>query len=639
MNWRKLYKDKELTAEQAISLITPGDRLFIHSGCSEPQMLTDELIKQHKLLHDIEINHFLSISRDMPLENKPEDLFRVNTFFMTQDRLRDAVNQGQADYTPMFLSEIPENFKRRKKVDVALVQLSPPDKNHLCSYGINVDVAKPIAESADLIIAEINPKVPRTVGDSFIPINKIDYFVYNDTLLLTFRYSKPGQLHRRIAKNVASLIRNGATIQVGIGRAPHAVLFELDDHKDLGVHTDSIFNKHIDLIENGVITCEKKNFNKNRIVANFALGTNKLFKFLDNNLFVEFHPSTYTNNPFVIAQNDNMTTINGALSVDLMGQVNSSSIPSEDPNQAPYIYQGIGGLVDFARGATYSKGGRSIICLPSTTVKDGERVSRIVPMFRPGTHVSLTMGDVHYIVTEYGIAHLHGKNVRERIMSLISIAHPDFRQWLLEEAKKFNFIYSDQKLNIDEETGDLIMYPKEYERNWTSKSGNKIFFRPILPTDERMIQELYYSLDDESRMYRFFKPKRYFKRHDAEVTGNIHIDYEDIFVLAALVGPIGEQRMIALSSYEKDRNSNLGEIAFTVHKDFRDQGITKFMLHYLARIARENGLDGFQGEIMWENKKMLHLIKESGYTIRGENTSEGWIFSFRFDEKFSKEKR
>jgi len=633
-NWREIYKNKELSAEEAIKLIKPGMRIFIHSGCSEPQALMDELIKRHQFLKDIEIIHFLSVRRDLPLKNKPEDLFRFNTFFIAQDSMRDAVNQGQADYTPMFLSEIPRAFKLEKKVDVALVQLSPPDKNNLCSFGINVDVAKPITESADLVIAEINPKVPRTVGNSFIPMRKISYFVYNDIKLLEFNYAKPGKQLMEIAENAASLIRNGATIQVGIGRAPHAVLYALDDHKDLGVHTDVIFNKYIDLIENGVITCEKKSINKNRIIANFALGTNKLFKFLDNNLFIEFHPATYTNNPFNIAQNENMTTINGALSVDLLGQVNASSLPPRESSGSPYIYQGIGGLVDFSRGAVYAEGGRSIICLPSIANINGKIVSRIVPMFEPGTHVSLTMADVHYIVTEFGIAQLRGKSIRERIMALISIAHPDFRQWLLEEAKKFKFIYSDQRLNIDQKTGNIILYPKKYEREFITKDGLKVFFRPVLPIDERMIQELYYSLDEEDRVYRFFQPKIYFTRHDRSVKNSIYIDYENTFVLVGLIGSPDDQKIIALGGYERNSESNLGEVSFTIHKRYRDKGLTKFMFQALIKIAQEKGLEGFQGEILWENKKMIHIIKDSGYLIRSVNNPDGWIFSFKFDEKY-----
>ncbi|MHA1819494.1 MAG: GNAT family N-acetyltransferase [Promethearchaeota archaeon] len=631
-NWRDKFGDRELSAKEAIGLIQPGQKIFIHSGCSEPQALTKELINQHKYLKDIEIHHFLSVARDLPLKDKPEDLFRFNAFFIAQDSIRDAVNSGQADYTPMFLSEIPGMFQTRKTIDVALIQVSPPDKNGFCSLGVNVDVAKPIAESADMIIAEINPKVPRTVGNSLIPMKKINYFIYNDTPLLEYNYSKPGKNLMKIARNVASLIPNEATIQVGIGRTPHAVLYALENHKDLGVHTDTIFNKYIDLVENEIITCEKKTYNHGRIIASFALGTNKLFKFLDDSLFFEFHPSTYTNNIFNIARNNQMIAINGALQVDLLGQVNTTSIPSKDPKMAPLIYQGIGGLVDFSRGASFSKGGKSIICLPSTTMVDGKLYSRILPMFPAGTHVSLTMGDVHYVVTEYGVANLRYKNIRERILSLISIAHPQFRKWLLEEAKKFKFIYSDQTIAMDEK-GNVIKYPRKYEKKFATKNGEIIFFRPIKPTDERLIQDLYYSLDTEDRIFRFFRKKKYFTRNDSSIKMNLNIDYENIMVLVGTVGDLESERIIAICSYQRDPMTNMAEIAFTVHRDWRDKGLTKFMLNYLARIAREKGIDGFQGEIMWQNQKMVHIIKNSGYIIKGRTEGEDWIFEFKFNER------
>jgi acyl-CoA hydrolase/RimJ/RimL family protein N-acetyltransferase len=623
-SWRERYADKELTPKAAIDKIQPGQKLFFDSGCSEPQMLLNELIAQHRRLKDIEINHILSIVRNLPLKNKPEDLFRYNNFFIAAQTIRDAVNEGQADYTPIFLSEISNIFKSgRRPIDVALIQVSPPDKNNYCSFGINVDVAKPIAEAADLVIAEINPNVPRTYGNSFIPMKKIDFFVYSEIPLLEFQMDSPDEIHRKIAMNTATLVRNGATLQVGIGNAPQAVLTELVDHKDLGIHTDSLFDGFIDLIESGVINCERKSVNQGRAIANYGLGTRRLFNFVDNNPFIEFHPASYTNNPFNIAQNDRMTAINGALSVDLTGQVNSESLGNR-------FYSGIGGLVDFCRGASYAKDGVSVICLPSTASKGN--ISRIVPMFEAGTHVSLTMADVRYIVTEYGVANLHGKNIRERIMALISIAHPKFRRYLLDEAKKMQFVYSDQKLAADDK-GNVILYPKQYERTYSSPTGESVFFRPILPTDERMIQDLFYSLDDESRIFRFFQPKKYFLRQDSTVDSNIYIDYENIMALVGFSGDIGDEKMIALCSYERDNATNMGEIAFTVSKKWRNKGLTKFMLHYLIRIAKEKGLDGFQGEILWENKAMVHIIRDSGYIINGQTREDDWVFSFRFDSK------
>ena len=623
-SWQERFADKELTPKKAIEKIQPGQKIFIDSGCSEPQLLLSELINQHKRLKDIEINHFLSIFRNLPLKDKPEDLFRYNNFFIATQTIRDAMNEGQADYTPLFLSEISAIFKSgRKPIDVALIQVSPPDRNNYCCFGINVDVAKPIAESADIVIAEINPNVPITYGNSFIPMKKIDYFVTSDMPLLEYQMETPDEVHRKIAINTASLVRNGATLQVGIGNAPQAVFAELIDHKDLGIHTDSLFDGFIDLIESGVINCEKKSVNPDRAIANYGLGTKRLFDFVNNNPFIEFHPASYTNNPLNIAQNDRMTAINGALSVDLKGQVNSESLGNK-------VYSGIGGLVDFCRGASYAKDGVSMICLPSTASKG--TISRIVPMFDAGTNVSLTTADVHYIVTEYGVANLHGKNLRERIMALISIAHPKFRKWLLDEAKKMKLVYSDQRLAADEQ-GNVILYPKQYERTYYSPIGESVFFRPILPTDERMIQDLFYSLDDESRIFRFFQTKKYFLRQDSTVATNIFIDYENIMALVGFSGDIGKEKMVALCSYERDNATNMGEIAFTVSKDWRNKGLTKFMLHYLIRIAKEKGLDGFQGEILWENKAMVHIIRDSGYIINGQTREDDWVFSFRFDSK------
>ncbi|MFO8018362.1 MAG: GNAT family N-acetyltransferase [Promethearchaeia archaeon] len=621
--WWNLFGKNEITAEESIKLINPGQKIFIHSGCMEPQLLMNELINQSKRLKDIEIHHFLSIARkgDLNLSNKPEDLFRHNAFFIGGESIREAVNSGQADYTPMFLSEIPEYFRTgQKNIDVAIIQVSPPDKNNFCSFGVNVDVAKPIAESAELVIAEVNPQVPRVLGNSFIHMKKIDYFVYNDEPLLEYHAPPINDVHKKIAKNVAGLIDNGSTLQIGMGKAPMAVLSELDCHKDLGIHSDTIFDGLVDLVEEGVITCEKKEFHPNRIIANYGLGTKKLFDFVNDNLLVEFHPADYTNNPINIAKNYKMTAVNGAISIDLMGQINADSI-------GPRFYSSIGGLVDFCRGAKYAERGKSIICLPSTA-KDGS-ISRIVPTLKKGSHVSLTMGDVDYIVTEYGIANLHGKNIRERVMELISIAHPKFRKNLLKKAKKLNYIYSDQKLPTDEE-GNIIRYPEKYKTTYITPKGEKIRFRPIHAKDERLVQDLYYSLDDKSRIYRFFRSKKYFMREDVKM--DVLIDFEKEMVIVGVVGTPGQEKIVSIGSYEKQPN-NFGELAFTVADGWRNKGITTFMLQYLIEIAQNKGLSGFQGEILWENRAMIHIIKNCGYNVEGNARGESWVFSFPFEEK------
>ncbi|MGV9200430.1 MAG: GNAT family N-acetyltransferase, partial [Promethearchaeia archaeon] len=608
---------------EAIKQIKPGQKIFIHSGCMEPQLLMNELINQSQRLKDIEIHHFLSIARkgDLPLSDKPEDLFRHNAFFIGGESIRDAVNSGQADYTPMFLSEIPEYFRKgQKQIDVAIIQVSPPDKNNFCSFGVNVDVAKPITESADLVIAEVNPQVPRVLGNSFIHMKKIDSFVYNDEPLLEYQAPPLDEVHIKIATYVADLIDNGSTLQIGMGKAPMAVLEKLQNHKDLGVHSDTIFDGLVDLVEEGVITCEKKKFNPNRIIANYGLGTKKLFDFVNDNLLVEFHPADYTNNPVNIAKNHQMTAINGAISIDLMGQINADSI-------GPQFYSSIGGLVDFCRGAKYAEGGKSIICLPSTA-KDGS-ISRIVPMLKRGSHVSLTMGDVNYVVTEYGIADLHGKNIRERVMELLSIAHPKFRKDLLDEAKKLNYIYSDQNLPTDEK-GNIVRYPEKYKTTYMTPDGEEIRFRPIYAKDERLVQDLYYSLDDKSRIYRFFRKKKYFMRDDVKM--DVLIDFDKEMVIVGVVGRPGQEKIVAIGSYEKQRN-NFGELAFTVADRWRNKGITTFMLNYLTEIAKDKGLTGLQGEILWQNRAMIHIIKTCPYDVEGHAQGESWVFSFTFEEK------
>lgn len=622
-DWAQEFAKKEVPVEEAIKLIRPGDRVFIDSGCSEPQTLMAQLVKKHWVLKDIEVIHFLSIARHGYIQDKPEDLFRHNAYFIGSEPLREAINAGHADYTPMHLSQIPAWFKGRKQLDVVLIQVSPPDKNGFCSFGVNVDVAKPLSESANLVIAEVNPRVPRTLGDSFIHAQKIDAFVRSENPLLESKYEHVPPVAAKIGKHVAKIVENGSTLQVGIGRYPHAVLDHLFDKKDLGVHTDSLFDGFLPLIEEGIITCGAKSFHRGKVVASYCMGTRRLFDFVDDNPLVEFHPSDYTNDPVNIARNDKMVSINGALSVDLTGQVNWDSLGT-------LFYGGVGGAVDFSRGAAMSKGGKPIILLPSTA-RDGT-ISRIIPYMGKGDRVSLTMADVHYVVTEFGIAYLHGKSVRDRVLAMINIAHPKFRSELLEAAKDLKYIYQDQLLPVNQ-AGEIVIYPAQYEARFVTRDGREVFFRPVKPTDERLVQELYYSLDDESRVFRFFMKKKYFGH--ADVQPNVNIDYESIMALIGISGDphSHDQEAVALCSYLVDRDTNMGEIAFTVRKGWREQGLTKYMLSRLIRIAREKGLTGFKGDIHWENKPMAHIIKTCGYVIRGSRVGEDWVFNFRFDER------
>jgi len=603
------YSNKQVQVTKIIKkFIKPGDRIFIDSGCAEPIDLTKKLIDLGPELPDVEIIHFLSLSDLDYYETAGsiEDLFRHNAFFIGKS-LRKYIETGQADYTPILLSEIPWLFKQGKiHLDTALIQVSPPDKYGFCSYGINVDIVKPIAEAADFVVAEINPKMPRTLGDSFIHMDDIDAFIVSDHDIIEFTYDAPDESSRKIAKFVASLIENESTIQMGIGKIPNAVTTELKDKKDLGVHSEVFSDGVVDLVEQGVITCKKKTLHKDKIICSFVMGSKRLYDFVSDNPMVEFHPSDYTNDPFIISKNRKQVAINAALSVDLTGQVNADSLGYR-------FYSGIGGQVDFVRGSGRSKGGKPIMVVPSTAIlKDGSRVSRIVPFLQPGSGVVITRGDVHYVVSEWGIAYLYGKSVRERVLQMINIAHPDFREELLEHAKKWNYVYSDQKLpkSID---GRISIYPSKYESTLKLKNGKILKIRPVKPTDERLIQELHYSLDEKDRYLRFFSPVHDFRHKKMQPL--VNIDYSTDMILVAEYSGEREDQLVALGAFFKTLNPSAGELAFVTHKDWRGFGITKFLLNYLIQIARELNYTKLGGSILLENKAMLHIINSAGYKL------------------------
>ncbi|MHA2431073.1 MAG: GNAT family N-acetyltransferase [Promethearchaeota archaeon] len=618
------YSKKKVSLNQAIkNYIKPGDRIFIDSGCAEPIDLTKKLIELGPELPDVEIMHFLSLSDLDYYETAGgiEDLFRHNAFFIGKS-LRKYIKKGQADYTPMLLSEIPWLFKLGKMhLDTALIQVSLPDRYGFCSYGINVDIVKPIAEAADFVVAEINPKMPRTLGDSFIHMDDIDAFILSDHDIIEFDYGPPGETEIKIAEFVASLIEDESTIQMGIGTIPNAVTMELERKKDLGVHSEVFSDGIVDLVEKGVVTCKKKTIHKDKILCSFVMGTRRLYDFCDDNPMVEFHPCEYTNDPFIISQNNKQVAINAALTVDLTGQVNADSLGHQ-------FYSGIGGQVDFVRGAGRAKDGKPIIVIPSTaTLTDGKIVSRIVPHLQPGSGVVITRGDVHYIVSEWGIAYLYGKSVRERVLEMINIAHPDFREELLEHAKKWKYVYSDQKLPISID-GRIAIYPEKYETSLTLKNGKTLKIRPIKPTDERGIQELHYSLDEKDRYYRFFTPVHDF-RHK-KIQPMVNIDYTTDMILVGEIKEEGESKIIALGAFFKTNKPTLAELAFVTHKDCRGIGITRFLLNYLVKIGRELNYKTFGGTILLENKAMIHIIDTSGFNLTLKKI-EGGVTEFAFD--------
>ncbi len=430
MTWTEQYKNKVVTADEAVRAINSGDRIFLTGNCSVPKTVLAALVDYAPELEDLELCQALTIGSADYVDPKLEGHLRVNTMFISPNN-REAVQAGRADFTPVLLSEFPLLFKEKHlPLDVALVHLSPPDEHGFCSFGVEVGLSKSPAESSKIIIAEVNEQMPRTLGDSFIHVSKIDYIVPVDYPLPELPMGGEGsEVVQKIAGHIAELIPDRATMQMGIGAIPDAVLNYLYEKKDLGIHTELFSDGVIELFEAGVITNACKNINQGKITAGFILGTEKLYKWVHNNPVIEFRRTEYVNDPFVIAQNNRMVAINSAIEVDLTGQVCSDSI-------GPKLYSGVGGQLDFIYGASLSKGGVPVIALPSTA----KTFSRIVPLLKHGAGVVTTRNHVHYVVTEYGVADLYGKTIRQRAQALINIAHPDFRSHLKKRASELNYI-------------------------------------------------------------------------------------------------------------------------------------------------------------------------------------------------------
>jgi acetyl-CoA hydrolase len=431
MTWTDQYKSKIVSAAEAARAIQSGNRVFLTGNCSVPQKVLAALVEYAPELHDVEICHALTVGSADYVSPEMEGHLRVNTLFIGHN-VRKAVQEGRADFTPVLLSEFPRMFKEGYlPLDVAIAPLSPPDEHGFCSFGVEVGLSKSAVESAKIIIAEVNEQMPRTLGDSFIHVNKIDYIVPVNYPLpeLPMGGGDPDPVVEQIAKNIADLIPDGATMQMGIGAIPDAVLKHLYDRKDLGVHTELFSDGVIDLVEAGVLTNARKTLHPGKIVAGFILGTKRLYDWVHNNPLIEFHRTEYVNDPFNVAQNERMVAVNSAIEVDLTGQVCADSI-------GPKLYSGVGGQLDFIYGASRAKGGVPIIALPSKA----KSFSRIVAMLKRGAGVVTTRNHVHYIVTEYGVADLYGKTIRQRAQSLINIAHPEFRDELTRQARELHYI-------------------------------------------------------------------------------------------------------------------------------------------------------------------------------------------------------
>ncbi|MEI6972071.1 MAG: GNAT family N-acetyltransferase [bacterium] len=592
-SWKEKFKDSIATAAEAVSKIRPGNRVFIGTGCAQPRELVHALAARGRDLADTEIVHLLTIGDAPYATSELADCFRVNSFFIAEN-VRPMIQQGLGDYTPVFLSEIPHLFSAgHLPLDAALIQVTPPDERGRCSLGVSVDIVKSAAENASLVIAEVNEQMPRTLGSGFIDINDIDVLVPIDSPIIEFVPAVTNGVTRQIGEYIAALVEDHSTVELGIGRIPQAVLEFLKDKHDLGIHTEMFTDTIIDLIESGVITGKKKTLDRGKVVASFCMGTKKLYDYIDNNPVFAFHPTEYVNDPYIIGRQHKQVAINVALEVDLTGQVCADSIGSQ-------FYSGIGGQVDFNRGAARSPGGKAIIALPSTAGKGA--ISRIVTRLSPGAGVVTTRGDVHYVVTEYGTAYLHGKNVQERAISLISIAHPDFRAKLLKEAVEAKFLRPDHA-RIE---GKITVGPPDFRSTLVLDDGTPINVRSIHPTDEARVRDLFYALSQATVYYRFMSHMTKLTRK--QVQDFIYIDHRTDVAIVATVPEAHGEDIVAIGRYYLDQKTNYAEVAFVVRDTWQNHGIGGFLLRTLISIAKRQGIQGFSAEVLRENRPMQAVL-------------------------------
>lgn len=603
--WQERYPEKFAPEEEIFKHIHRGNRLFISTACGEPQYLVSALIKyvenHPKAFADTEIFHIWTLGLAPYADAKYTYNFRHNSFFIGNNT-RSSINEGLADYTPIFLSQVPKLLhSRRIPIDVALIQTSLPDKNGHVSLGISVDITKAAIENAALIIAQVNNQMPRVHGNTFLHIKDIDYIVHQEEKIMEFSPMIPDDIAQQIGKYVSRIVKDGDTIQLGYGSVPNAILNCLKDKQHLGIHTELLTDSIVELIKKGVVDNSMKNVDKGKTVASFCMGMADTYRFIDDNPLFEFQPMDYTNDPLVIARINNMTAINSALQVDLTGQASAESIGTT-------FYSGIGGSADFMRGAVLAPGGKTILVL-QTTARDGD-ISRIVPFLDTGAGVTLNRGDIHYIVTEYGIAYIHGKNIRERAMDIIAIAHPQFRPWLIEEARKYNLIYKDQAF-IPGKKGE---YPEHLETYRTTKTGLNILLRPSRINDECLIKDLFYSLSDQSLKKRFMSQRK-------DVPHKIRqefvvIDYSEKMVILATIEKDGTEFLVGMGQYIIDDAAHRAEVSFTVREDYHNNGIATILLEYLTILAKKHGLQGFTAEVLYENRSMMRVIEKMGFDMQ-----------------------
>lgn len=594
MDWQQRYANKVSTAGAAIRQLAAGRRILIGSGAAEPTLLVDALVQHGEHLADNEVVHLLTLGPAPYVAAGLEHRFRHAAFFIGPNT-RQAVQDGRADFIPVFLSDIPALIRsRRIRIDAVLIQVSPPDRHGYVSLGVSVDIVRAAVDAAGLVIAEVNANMPRTLGDSLLEMARIDCAVPSDAPLLELPQHPLDEASRQLGLHVASLVPDGATIQTGIGRIPHAIMEALRERRDLGIHTEMLSDSTMELAQQGVINGRKKTLLNGKIVTSFVMGTRRLYEWVHDNPVVEMRPTEFVNDPFTIARHENMVAINAALAVDLTGQVAADTISGR-------FFSGIGGQVDFIRGAARSRGGKPIIALPSTAKRGS--VSRIRATLDEGAGVVTSRGDVHYVVTEYGIADLWGKTVRQRAMALIEIAHPDHRPELLARAKARRYVFANQ------------MSPRAVCPHTVSRfraANVELELRPLRMSDEGTLQDMFYRLSDNSIYQRFLQFRRRHPHDEMQKLVDLDYDASMALVVSLCEAP---HEIVAMARYDVDPATAFADIAFVVRDDWQRRGLGSLLLGQMIELARARGLSGFTADVLATNSGMLRVFQKSGYDV------------------------
>ena len=603
------YAEKLITAHEAALKIKHGDHVFVGTACATPRTLVAALEALPKWPADVELLHFLTdhaVPHDA--EGQATTHFQHRTFFVGQDMMA-AVRQGLAHYVPMSIARVPELMaKGRIAVDVALIQVSTPDEFGYVSLGVSVDVVAAAVNSAKLVIAEVNPAMPRSMGDSALHISRIHFLVPVDTPVIEYVHQAPPEAMAQIARYIGTIIEDGSTLQIGLGRVTNEALKHLVDRQDIGIHSDVITDAIIPLLERGVLTGKRKTHQPHKIVTSFAMGTQRLYDLIDRNPLFSFQPIDAVCDPDVIAAQHKMVSVTQAFAIDLTGQVCADQFNGN-------FYGGLAAQGEFLRGAARSNGGKPIICLASTD--DDLSASRIRAVLRPGEGVTVARTDVHYVITEFGIAYLFGKSIAERAVALIAVAHPNFRAALFDEAKALGYLPPEQVLK------NMRAYAAEEERTVVLKDQRTVLLRPATSVDGEAIRVLFHQLSDSDVYTRFFRKVRGLS--NKEVQRLCNLNFEDEVAFVAATGAREAPLVVAQACYFINPSTNLAETAFMVHPDWQGCGLASAMQHAMKTHAMARGVRGFVAEILATNTHMIRLARNASSQVSTEK-EDGTVY-------------